>query len=288
MPPTPRGTVHVILSNHPFGLGRSLILRLFRDALHDSAERYPQPRCHPETRKRLLNILCKWDSDAASSSVMENRPSNAILWLHGPASSGKSAVAQLFCLKLEDEGRLGGSFFFRRGHPSRGNAQKLFPTIAYQLALLLPELSFRNQLQELIIKPCPNSSLSWPVPVVIDGLDECDGQDILQEVLQSNSDAVFGTDVPILFFIASRRESHICEAFADSRFNRISSTVEHRAIFQGHEFSRIHRDHWTMATVPSPWPPSEILNALVEKSSGYFIYASTVIKFVDDKRFRPV
>ncbi|KAJ7268286.1 hypothetical protein C8J57DRAFT_1067092, partial [Mycena rebaudengoi] len=54
------------------------------------------------------------------------------------------------------------------------------------------------------------------------------------------------------------------------------------------EFSRIHRDHWTMATVPSPLPPSEILDALVEKSSGYFIYASTVIKFVDDKRFRPV
>ncbi|KAJ7209035.1 hypothetical protein C8J57DRAFT_1098814, partial [Mycena rebaudengoi] len=54
------------------------------------------------------------------------------------------------------------------------------------------------------------------------------------------------------------------------------------------EFSRIHRDNWTMATVPSPWPPSEILDALVEKSSGYFIYATTVIKFVDDKRFRPV
>ncbi|KAJ7209036.1 hypothetical protein C8J57DRAFT_1023858, partial [Mycena rebaudengoi] len=81
------------------------------DALHDSAERYPQHRCHPETRKRLLNILCKWDSDAATSSVMENRPGNAILWLHGPAGSGKSAVEQSFCQKLEDEGRLGGSFF---------------------------------------------------------------------------------------------------------------------------------------------------------------------------------
>jgi cytidylate kinase len=51
------------------------------------------------------------DSDAATSSVMENRPGNAILWLHGPAGSGKSAVEQSFCQKLEDEGRLGGSFF---------------------------------------------------------------------------------------------------------------------------------------------------------------------------------
>ncbi|KAJ7892025.1 hypothetical protein B0H13DRAFT_1719727, partial [Mycena leptocephala] len=42
-----------------------------------------------------------------------------------------------------------------------------------------------------------------------------------------------------------------------------------------------------MARVPLPWPsPGEIRN-LVEKSSGYFIYASTVIKFIDDKDCRP-
>jgi hypothetical protein len=42
-----------------------------------------------------------------------------------------------------------------------------------------------------------------------------------------------------------------------------------------------------MERIPSPWPSREILNILVEKSSGYFIYASTIIKFIDDKDFRP-
>ncbi|KAJ7190573.1 hypothetical protein GGX14DRAFT_382083 [Mycena pura] len=42
-----------------------------------------------------------------------------------------------------------------------------------------------------------------------------------------------------------------------------------------------------MATVPFPWPSPQIIDALVSKSSGYFIYASTVIKFIDDKNFRP-
>jgi hypothetical protein len=42
-----------------------------------------------------------------------------------------------------------------------------------------------------------------------------------------------------------------------------------------------------MASIPTPWPSSKILDLLVEKSSGYFVYASTVIKFVDDKYFRP-
>jgi hypothetical protein len=54
------------------------------------------------------------------------------------------------------------------------------------------------------------------------------------------------------------------------------------------EFARIHRDHSaTMARVPYPWPTPEIINNLVDNSSGYFIYASTIIKFVDDKKFRP-
>ncbi|KAJ7639568.1 hypothetical protein FB45DRAFT_906024 [Roridomyces roridus] len=42
-----------------------------------------------------------------------------------------------------------------------------------------------------------------------------------------------------------------------------------------------------MLRVPLPWPSADVVDALVEKSSGYFIYASTVIKFVDDKDFRP-
>jgi hypothetical protein len=54
------------------------------------------------------------------------------------------------------------------------------------------------------------------------------------------------------------------------------------------EFSRIHREHRnTMQDTPTPWPPNDILEALVEKSSGHFIYPATVIKFVDDKNFRP-
>ncbi|KAJ6603359.1 hypothetical protein DFH09DRAFT_807266, partial [Mycena vulgaris] len=60
--------------------------------------------------------------------------------LYGPAGAGESAVAQSFCQMLKEEGCL-GSFFLKHGwHPYRGTAKSLFPTIAYQLALLLPEI----------------------------------------------------------------------------------------------------------------------------------------------------
>jgi hypothetical protein len=35
--------------------------------------------------------------------------------------------------------------------------------------------------------------------------------------------------------------------------------------------------------IPTPWPAPEILNKLVHNSSGYLVYAATIIKFVDDE-----
>ncbi|KAJ7892024.1 hypothetical protein B0H13DRAFT_1625744, partial [Mycena leptocephala] len=158
------------------------------DAFHDAAERSPQPKCHAETRTELLQELWDWSS--------EDDPNSRVLWLYGPAGAGKSAIAQSFCQQLEEEGRLGASFFFKRRHPSRGNGKKLFATIAYQLAVLLPELSqavekdptivdrsLSLQLRRLIIEPCQRS-LTHSLVIVIDGLDECEGTNVQQEILR--------------------------------------------------------------------------------------------------------
>jgi hypothetical protein len=54
------------------------------------------------------------------------------------------------------------------------------------------------------------------------------------------------------------------------------------------EFARIHREHKdTMRDICIPWPSPDIVDRLVGLSSGYFVYASTVIKFIDYKHFRP-
>ncbi|KAJ6456892.1 hypothetical protein C8R45DRAFT_781367, partial [Mycena sanguinolenta] len=96
-------------------------------AIHDSAESFPQPKCHPETRTKMLDDLRKW--------ALESYPNTTILWLYGPAGAGKSAIMQTLARQLQDAGRLDGSFFFKRGHATRGNGQALFTTIAYQLGL---------------------------------------------------------------------------------------------------------------------------------------------------------
>jgi hypothetical protein len=53
---------------------------------------------------------------------------------------GKSAIAQTFARHCQVQGRLGASFFFRRGHSKRGTWDGLFATISYQLATSIPEL----------------------------------------------------------------------------------------------------------------------------------------------------
>ncbi|KAJ6482463.1 hypothetical protein C8R45DRAFT_1099749 [Mycena sanguinolenta] len=254
------------------------------DAFHNSAERYPQPKCHPETRTGMLDDLWDWSS---------NTHPDTALWLYGPAGAGKSAIAQTFCQMLEAGNCLGASFFFKRGNSSRGTGNKLFPTLAYQLAVSLPELkttisrvveddpsimdrTLSIQLQKLIIDPCRQTACSRTLVVVIDGLDECEGKEIQREILRSIGSAIRQGPLSLRFFIASRPEPHIREIFTDAL------PGIHRALNINQSF-----DDTTMAGVIGPWPSLEVVEYVVQKSSGYFIYASTVIKFIDDEDFRP-
>ncbi|KAJ7637486.1 hypothetical protein B0H17DRAFT_496110 [Mycena rosella] len=295
------GNVNNIHRNGETGIGilhRAVALA----ALHDSAESYPQPRCHPETRKDLLEQLWTWCTDSSVESP--------ILWLHGPAGAGKSAVMVTLSNRLQDAQQLGGTFFFKRGHPTRGNANVLFSTIALQLAVNIPELklpiarvveenpslvarSMNMQLRQLLIEPCLTLEFH-PIPtILIDGLDECEGKDIQQNILHLLRDSPTPACLPFRMIIASRPEPHIRELLELSSFRgqyrpfNIEQSYRDVCAYLESEFARIHREHSTLAATPYPWPAPEVIDRLVEKSSGYFIYASTIIKFIDDKHYRP-
>ncbi|KAJ7118203.1 hypothetical protein C8R44DRAFT_563232, partial [Mycena epipterygia] len=279
------------------------------DALHNSGERYPQPKCHPDTRTKMLDNLWNWT--CGINSFFAANPSSNILWLYGPAGAGKSAIVQSLCERLDAESCVAASFFFKRGHASRGNGNRLFPTIAYQLAVLLPKLkdyisqivlndpaivdkSLSIQLQKLIVEPWQQIIPSPCTVIIIDGLDECDGQNVQQEILRSISYAIHDAELPIQFLITSRPEPHISDMFHAPPLDNLHQPVNIHQSFEDvrtyllDEFARIHREHHaTMTWVSKPWPPAKDIKHLVQKSSGYFIYASTIIKFIDDKNFRP-
>ncbi|KAJ7461909.1 hypothetical protein FB451DRAFT_475389 [Mycena latifolia] len=271
------------------------------EALYDSAESFPQPRCHPQTRTSMLDSLYGWAT--AENTI------HSIYWLHGPAGAGKSAIMQTLCRRLQDGGRFSGSFFFKRSHTTCGNVKALFVTLAYQLALHHPELKgpisesiegdpstvgrgMDIQLTKLIIEPYAALTNSPSITLLIDGLDECNGNHVQQEVLRLLGSTV--SKIPMLrILIASRPEPQISQVFKEPGMTGLYH-LDIRPSFMDirnyllSEFNRIHHEHEeTMASVPTPWPMHHIVEALVDKSSGYFIYAATIIKFIDDRDFRP-
>src|SRR6201995_6119020 len=80
------------------------------NALHDSSAQDPERRCHPGTRETVLNQMRNWIDDLESTQP--------ILWLHGPAGVGKSAIAQTIARSYRRE-KVAATFFFFRSDARR-------------------------------------------------------------------------------------------------------------------------------------------------------------------------
>jgi hypothetical protein len=271
-------------------------------AIHDSAERYPPPNCHPDTRKAVRQIILDWIYSESSASF----------WLYGPAGAGKTAIlqaiAEFLCSPDGSRRNFGGSFFFSRGKQGRDQGHFLFSTIAYQLALKVPGLrqhvnrimeldptlhtkSMDVQLQTLIVdafqdlSPRPQHSYL----VIIDGLDECHDKATQQSILRLLCEAITVHKLPLRFLIGSRPESHIRDSFDQESLCTVTRRVVLDEMFKpGRDIRVFLRDGFAkmcaknsiLSHVEQPWPGEGIIDLLVQRSSGQFIYAATVLKFV--------
>ncbi|KAJ6570443.1 hypothetical protein DFH09DRAFT_1464110 [Mycena vulgaris] len=219
------------------------------DALYDSAESYPQPKCHPETRKEMLDDLYNW--------AIANDSGSSIFWLQGPAGAGKSTII----------------FFFERGHPTRGNAKVLFATLAYQLALshhhlkplisrvveLDPSVMGRHmgvQLRKLVVEPFQllNDSMSQAI-LLLDGLDECEGNSVQPEILRLLGNIAQEHHFPLRILIASGPEPPIRETFAKSSFQGLYDSVEIEQSFTDVGNYLATNLIESIANIMKPWPP---------------------------------
>lgn len=285
-----------------------LYRKVVQEALHDSTERFPEPACHPGTRNAILEKLGTWAVDPS--------PVTTLLWLHGAAGIGKSAIAQMFAGDCQTGGRHGASFFFKSGDLKRGTWHGLFATLAYQLAHSIPDLLLpvrlavendklllgRNmsvQFRKLLIEPFSRISPLHARPVVVvDGLDECEDRQIHQQILRLFLGAIQANQLPIHLLICSRSEPHIREILSAEGTSAMCEQVQlsgDPAAFDDirtylrDEFARIKLEINTRGVdLGAVWPTPETLDHLVIKSSGIFIYATTVIRFLGDDYSHPV
>ncbi|KAF8059071.1 hypothetical protein FPV67DRAFT_1427227 [Lyophyllum atratum] len=189
---------------------------------YDSQERFPPPKCHPGTREPILKEVDEWTIAGSETGA------GSVMWLHGPAGAGKSAIAQTVAEICTDRGQLAASFFFFRGSHHRNTITFLFTTIAYQLAISRRELkdyiqravdhdrsiihkSTAAQVRALIIDPfyfaaslSGTTNSQAPSVIIIDGLDECQGNDNQRLVLSHIADLVGTHRLPFCFLVVSR------------------------------------------------------------------------------------
>jgi hypothetical protein len=228
-----------------------------------------------------------------------------VCWLNGPAGSGKSTIAHT--IAHQNRKNLAFSFFFSRRHRERSDATKFFLTFAYQLAMALPlvkqpmqdalekqpailhqrlELQFTN----LIIDPILSIAESVPqFIVVIDGLDECGSEVQGQKLVQLLIDAL--PKLPFRFLLTSRLEAYIEAIFTSSSYrNKVNCIAlrDFNALSDVYEYLRSSLSKVQEARkLPSSWPSEYDLRQVAKKSESIFIYASTLVKFVDDERGDP-
>ncbi|KDR74768.1 hypothetical protein GALMADRAFT_141108 [Galerina marginata CBS 339.88] len=101
--------------------------------------------------------------------------------------------------------------------------------------------------------------------------------------------------LPLIFLIASRPEPDIRSAFGFGYLSQVSTRnpldddylpSEDIFLFLRDKFAEIKTSHPFKAQILPTWPSEDALRTLVNNSSGQFIYASTVIRFVKSTRHR--
>ncbi|KAL3443718.1 hypothetical protein BJX65DRAFT_320422 [Aspergillus insuetus] len=231
--------------------------------------------CLPGTRKDLLKQIMHWGLSAQSTEC--------IYWLNGMAGTGKSTISRT------------------RGEGDRGNAKKLFTTVVRQLVHHLPDMIPRvkqqiekefnistgllqDQFKKLLVDPLNDvkdvrkDSMRIAV-IVIDALDECDGQNDVRRIISLLPAVQNIKTVRVKIFLTSRPEHPIQPSF------RLMSTDSHKD-FVLHEIESAWTDP-RRKFHPIRLPGEANLQALAAISCPLFISAATFCRFIDTIQFKP-
>ena len=258
--------------------------------------------CLRGTRESVLDGIMRWAKDPRDRHVF---------WLNGLAGTGKSTIAQTFSGMVAKAGILGASFFCSRDYLDRRELKNIFPTLAYQLACRYPAFrrhiipvikqdptvasnSLISQLEDLIVGPLSSSNISCVI--VVDALDECIDDQPASAIL-----SVLGRHakqlVSVKFFITGRPEPRIRSGFRLPLLEPLtqifllhevkpSSVDEDIRLYLQEKLTAVSKRRSDL-DLSDPWPCGEDLTTLTKKSSGLFIFASTLVRFIESEHHEP-
>jgi hypothetical protein len=257
----------------------------------------------PENRQVYLKGTRKdvlWRSEHWLMDEQDRR----VFWLNGPAGTGKSTISQTFADMCSADGRLGARFFCSHDFEDRNNLYTIFPTLARRNPSFRNELlqvlgtspdigqeSLCSQMEKIIVGPLKTTRI--PTLIIIDALDECEDEEPASAILSVLSRYV--DQIPdVKFFITGRPELRIrsgfrlpalrpiTEVFKLQDIERSSVDIDIELFLTTH-LTEIAK-HLIYRDLPEEWPSPSDIDILCEKAAGFFIYASTAVRFVSSPR----
>ncbi|KAF8992209.1 hypothetical protein BDQ17DRAFT_1432527 [Cyathus striatus] len=294
-------------------------------ASHKSAERGDPPKCHPETRMAVIKDMMSWiDSKDSRERIMWlSGPAGAgkttiAQTVAERCDKAKKLVSSFFFSRNagRDDGEKLIPTIASQMVVAVPNIKEVVASQIQQDEALLT-YSMEIQMERLIIEPLDyvrthtnventkSHSTSQvgihhsnvPHLVVIDGLDECKNPTVQSRIIKIIAGALQEKSMYFQFLITSRPELEIRNTFSSMDSSEWTGLVlddsynpdKDIKTYLPHEFSTIKRTHTLKKTLSNDvnWPSQKDLKTLVNRPSGQFIYASTVMKYISNNRQDP-
>jgi len=285
-------------------------------ALQDSRENITSAICLAGTRTAEIDSIMRF------IELEGDDKSKPLLVVLGPAGSGKTCLMGSIARICKERGHHAASFFFAKNEFERNTEARLVNTLTYQIGVAIPDLqpyiaraigvdatilarSLETQLSTLLLEPInhyvndhPDVALPSYV-LLIDALDECGTHEIQPYIISKLCEALFRNPIPFRCILSSRFDSHGLHNIFSCK--PIQQLVHQEVILgTGLEaemddirsylvaiIDRLRRNHRFASSIPKGWPSSSDLDAVVKMSGGQFIYAATVLRYIDSPVHKP-
>ena len=209
---------------------------------------------------------------------------------------GKSVIAAVVCQRMQHAGRLSGSYFCQHNKERHRNPKVMLQSLACQLCDVLPEykselvkklsrnlgvdmnnLEVQDLFEFLFEEPlCSVGDRGRNLLLVIDGLDESEykGRSDLLDVV-----ANYFCKLPVWFrfLVTTRPEVNIADRL--KKFNPIQLEQDNE---ENVKDVRLFLEKQLSSVIQSG-SKEVVIDALVQKAAGHFLYAYLMVDFIEKK-----
>ncbi|KAJ3524422.1 hypothetical protein NMY22_g11001 [Coprinellus aureogranulatus] len=295
-------------------------------AIHDSAERYYAPTCLEETREAVQADIMSWmtndDEGAEPKSILwltgpAGAGKSAIAGTIAETCKDRDLLAASFFFtsytgseRRRDKRYLVPTLAYQISQllGFEGYRDAVYACIQRDPAIFSRRL--KTQVEALILGPLrtmrnSGTLLMRPTTIIVDGMDEVEAEGSRQlppneaqcanerdqgEVISALLHLANDKHHPFRVFISSRPERVIREELSRGPISLTELALDDKyntdtdiTLYLRCKFSEIRRRY----NLPACWPPERYINQLVYNASGQFIYASTVVRCIQDRTAPP-